>query len=33
LEGSRLVTAINLIKALGCGWQATNDSFQMPKAK
>jgi NodT family efflux transporter outer membrane factor (OMF) lipoprotein len=24
LEGSRLVTAVNLIKALGCGWQATN---------
>ncbi|HXR05425.1 MAG TPA: efflux transporter outer membrane subunit, partial [Verrucomicrobiae bacterium] len=24
LEGSRLVTAINLIKALGGGWQATN---------
>jgi multidrug efflux system outer membrane protein len=24
LEGSRLVTTVNLIKALGCGWQATN---------
>jgi len=24
LEGSRLVTAVNLIKALGCGWQTTN---------
>jgi multidrug efflux system outer membrane protein len=24
LEGTRLVSAVNLIKALGCGWQATN---------
>ena len=24
LEGNRLVTAVNLIKALGCGWQTTN---------
>src|ERR1035437_972255 len=30
LQGARLMTSVNLIKALGCGWQPSAEVLQVP---
>jgi outer membrane protein TolC len=30
LQGARLMTSVNLIKALGCGWQSPAEVLQVP---
>jgi outer membrane protein TolC len=30
LQGARLMTSVNLIKALGCGWQPSAEVPQVP---